>query len=72
MTDRMMAALRGLALAGGLVAFGAGCETQGPAEKAGEAVDDAARGVGDAIDPAGPMERAGEAADDAARDVSNP
>lgn len=60
MTDRMLAALRGLALGLGMLAIGAGCETQGPAEKAGEAIDDAARGAGDALDQDGPLENAAE------------
>lgn len=34
----------------GLVAVGPGCENEGPAEEAGEAVDDAADDVGDAVD----------------------
>ncbi len=60
MTDRMMAALRSLALAGGLMAFGSGCQTQGPAEKAGEAIDNAAREAGDVLDKDGPIENAAE------------
>ena len=42
-----------------------GCERQGPAERAGEDIDEAAGEVRDALDPGGPAEEAGEAVDDA-------
>ena len=42
-----------------------GCpERDGPAERAGEAVDDAAESVGDALTPDGPAENAGEKLDE--------
>ena len=56
--------LRVLPLAGAL-AFFAGCNTEGPAEQAGENLDNAAQDVGDAPAPAGPAEEAGQAVDDA-------
>lgn len=46
----------------GLVA----CDNEGPAERAGEKLDNAAERVGDAINPKGPAEKAGEAVDNAA------
>ncbi|MBA4208944.1 MAG: hypothetical protein C0454_05400 [Parvibaculum sp.] len=50
-----------LPLAGGLAA----CDDQGPAEQAGEAIDDAADSVADAFERDGPAERTGEDIDDA-------
>ncbi|MBK1880874.1 hypothetical protein JIN85_00525 [Luteolibacter pohnpeiensis] len=41
------------------------CKEKGPAEKAGEKLDNAAEKVGDALDPKGPAEKAGEKIDDA-------
>lgn len=55
----------------GTVLFGAGCESQGPAERAGEAVDEGAQGVKDAIDPPGVTEKAGRAVDNAGKAVDN-
>lgn len=50
-----------------LSALGAGCEQEGPAEKAGESIDQAVENAGDKIestlDPKGPAEKAGEAID---------
>jgi len=46
-----------------------GCpEKKGPVQKAGEAVDDAAEKVGDAIDPKGPAEKVGREIDKAVDD----
>lgn len=64
----------------GLALVIAGCSDSGPAEEAGESIDDAmerageniedaAREVEDTIDPPGPGERAGRAIDDAVDDV---
>ena len=58
----------------GLVVALTGCpEEQGPMEKVGESMDDAAkdveRNVEDAVDEDGPLERAGEALDEAAEDA---
>lgn len=44
-----------------------GCEEKGPAEKAGEKVDNAAKSAADAVDPRGPMEKAGAKVDDAVK-----
>lgn len=41
------------------------CEKKGPAERAGEKLDQAAEKVKDAVDPKGPAEKAGEKIDDA-------
>lgn len=64
-----------LACLAALALFAAACSDPGPAEKAGESLDEsmeamgerveeAQREVSDAIDPPGPAERAGRAADD--------
>lgn len=50
-----------LPLTGGLAA----CDDQGPAEEAGESLDEAADDVGNAFDNSGPAEEAGEDIDDA-------
>lgn len=41
------------------------CEKKGPAEEAGENVDDIVEDVKDAVDPEGPVEKAGEKVDEA-------
>lgn len=41
----------------------AGCENKGPAEQAGENIDNAASNVKDAVTPDGPLEKAGEKVD---------
>jgi hypothetical protein len=43
----------------------AGCQQEGPAEQAGQKVDNVVRDVKDAVNPPGPMEKAGRAVDDA-------
>jgi len=43
----------------------AGCETKGPAERAGENVDNAVQNAKDAVNPPGPVEKAGRAVDKA-------
>lgn len=50
--------------AGGLGAVG--CDPEGPAERAGEEIDEAADNIDDKIDPKGPLEKAGRAIDRAA------
>lgn len=42
-----------------------GCETKGPAEKAGENIDQGIQNAKDAINPPGPGEKAGRAVDKA-------
>lgn len=41
------------------------CKEKGPAEKAGESVDEAVENVKDAVDPEGPVEKVGEKIDEA-------
>ena len=41
------------------------CKKKGPAEKAGEKLDEAIEDVQDAVNPKGPVEKAGEKIDDA-------
>ncbi len=54
------------ALLAGMV-FAAGCQEKGPAERAGERIDNAASRASDAINPKGPMERAGQKIDNATK-----
>lgn len=42
----------------------AACDDKGPAEKAGEKIDNAAQSMKDAIDPPGPAEETGRKIDD--------
>lgn len=42
----------------------AACKKKGPAEKAGERMDDAIEDVKDAVNPKGPAEKAGEKVDE--------
>ncbi len=51
-----------LPLMGGALAA---CDDKGPAEKAGEKLDDAGQSVKDAINPPGPAEKAGRDIDKA-------
>lgn len=48
-----------------VVACVVSCKEKGPAEKAGESIDNAAENVKDAVNPKGPVEKAGEKIDDA-------
>jgi len=43
----------------------ASCRKKGPAEKAGEKMDEAIKNVKDTVDPKGPGEKAGEKVDEA-------
>jgi len=45
----------------------AGCAKKGPAEKAGEAIDNATDKVSDTLNPKGPVEKAGRAIDRATK-----
>jgi hypothetical protein len=47
----------------GLVGTTAGCQPQGPAERAGQNIDRGVQNAKDAVDPAGPVEKAGRAVD---------
>jgi hypothetical protein len=49
---------------GALVAF-AGCESKGPAEKAGESIDKGVQDAKDAVNPPGAAEKAGRNVDKA-------
>jgi hypothetical protein len=48
-----------------IIAAFASCKPKGPAEKAGEKMDNAIENVKDAVDPEGPAENAGEKVDKA-------
>jgi hypothetical protein len=48
-----------------LLGFVSSCEKKGPAEKAGEKLDEAIEDVKDTVDPKGPVEKAGEKVDEA-------
>ncbi len=50
------------AVLGGVVML-VGCEPKGPAEKAGERIDNAARDTKNTLDPRGPAEKAGDKID---------
>ena len=52
-------------------AFLVGCSDQGPAEEAGEQVDEAVEDARDAVDPAGPAEEAGREIDDAVEAITD-
>lgn len=58
-------------LAAALALAAAGCQEEGPAERAGraidEAADDAREGLRELVDEEGPLERAGREADEAFR-----
>ncbi|WP_207460873.1 hypothetical protein [Azospirillum sp. SYSU D00513] len=60
----MVTMLRAAALVLPILAIAA-CSSEGPGERAGESIDNAAQGVKDAIDPPGPMEKAGRSIDKA-------
>jgi len=48
-----------------LIAPLSSCKEKGPAEKAGEKLDEAGENIKDAVNPKGPVEKAGEKVDDA-------
>ena len=49
----------------GAVTVFAGCESKGPAQRAGENVDKSVQKAKDAINPPGPVEKAGRSVDEA-------
>ncbi len=53
------------ALLFGAVATFTGCESKGPAERAGESIDKGIQNAKDTINPAGPAEKAGRSVDKA-------
>ncbi len=58
-------AMIGIALTLPLMGALAACDDKGPAEKAGEKVDNAVENMKDAVNLKGPAEKAGEKIDDA-------
>jgi len=54
-----------LALLGASAILLTGCESQGPAQQAGEQIDKGVQRAKDALDPAGPLEKAGREIDKA-------
>jgi hypothetical protein len=62
MTLKLVAAVLALSIAGLPLA---GCEREGPGERAGKKMDRAVDKTKDALDPKGPGEKAGEKVDDA-------
>lgn len=66
MTNRLSKTLGLTSLLVGASLFFVGCgETKGPAEKAGEQVDQAVQNAKDVVNPPGPAEKAGRAVDKA-------
>ncbi|HUD52807.1 hypothetical protein [Parvibaculum sp.] len=57
--------LVGIALVLPLMGALAACDDDGPAEKAGEKIDNAGQSLKDAVDPPGPAEKAGRDVDKA-------
>ena len=55
----------------GLSALLLACSEQGPAEQAGEQVDEAVESIQETVDPSGPAERAGETIDDAIESIGD-
>jgi predicted small lipoprotein YifL len=65
-TNRVVPFASLLLMLGALVAF-AGCESKGPAEKAGETVDKGIQNAKDAVNSPGAGEKAGRALDKAVK-----
>ncbi|WP_406696520.1 hypothetical protein V5E97_36595 [Singulisphaera sp. Ch08] len=63
----LIPAVRASSLLLGAVLLLAGCESKGPAEKAGERIDNSVQDAKDAINPPGPVEEAGRAVDKAVK-----
>ena len=62
--NRVLAFAPLLMMLGALATF-AGCESKGPAEKAGESIDKGVQNAKDAVNPPGAGEKAGRAVDKA-------
>ena len=60
-----MTLMLGAALLMASLGFGTACHKEGPGERAGESIDDAARKLKDKVDPPGPGEKAGRKVDKA-------
>jgi len=69
MTKNMRSLLAPLILAP--FAILVGCSEPGPAEQAGQTIDEAVEDVKDALDPAGPAEKAGREIDEAAEKLTD-
>ena len=63
MKIRLASAVCALFVLAGSSLFLAGCDSKGPAERAGENIDKGLQNAKDAVDPPGPAEKAGRAAD---------
>jgi hypothetical protein len=63
MINRLKYRFASLTLMAGVLAAFAGCESEGPAEKAGKAVDQGIQNAKDAVTPPGPGEKAGREVD---------
>ena len=63
----MLTTRRLLALTAVIALSFAGCEKKGPAEKAGEKLDNAGKNIKDAVTPDGPAEKLGEKVDNVGR-----
>jgi hypothetical protein len=59
----LFSAWRSFAFGSAMFVLVAGCETKGPAERAGESIDRGVQNAKDALVPAGPAEKAGRAVD---------
>ena len=71
MHTRLLSLGLAIVLATGGATLLGGCREKGPAEKAGEKVDNAMEKVEDKLDPKGPVEKAGRKIDKAVDDVKN-
>jgi hypothetical protein len=67
---RMTTAVLIVAVVTGGALVGAGCEREGPVEKAGKTVDQAVEATKDKLDPAGPAEKAGKTVDRTVEDLT--
>ena len=68
---RLLSLVLAIGLATGGTTLLGGCREKGPAEKAGEKVDNAMDKVEDKLDPKGPAEKAGRKIDKAVDDVKH-
>ena len=71
MHTRVLSLGLAIVLATGGATFLGGCREKGPAEKAGENVDETMEKLGDKLDPKGPAEKAGRAIDKTVDDVKH-
>jgi hypothetical protein len=64
-TGRLLRVAALAALLPGAVVGVAGCESKGPAQQAGETIDEGVQSAKDAVNPPGPIEKAGRGLDKA-------